>query len=162
MPSPRSVGFLCMAFQSNFLLVYIKQNTSVHLIFNDVICKHPSPPTMLPPVTCQALTLCSPVPPPPFPLHPLPHHVGSQGRAGGQSCQSNLRRHAATPQTPITTQQGRGLATAWQPHGPIRVHNNRDQRMPRKVKVVSCVHLCVRTYTRSNVTQSQANTYLQV
>lgn len=44
MPSPRSVGFLCMAFQSNFLLVYIKQHTSVHLIFNDVICKHPSPP----------------------------------------------------------------------------------------------------------------------
>ena len=84
----------------------------------------------------------------PIPLHPLPCHVGSRGRAGGQTCQSKHRRHAATPQTPITTQQGRGLATAWQPHGPIRVHNNRDQRRPRKVRdavfecVCLCMHLC--------------------
>ncbi|CAF93995.1 unnamed protein product [Tetraodon nigroviridis] len=63
---------------------------------------------------------------------PPPHHDGSQGRAGGQICHSQHRCHAAIPQTPITTQQGRGLATAWQPHGPITVHNKRDQRMPKK------------------------------
>lgn len=72
------------------------------------------------------------------PLHPLPRHVGRQGRAGGQTCQSKYHRHAAAPQTPITTQQGRGLATAWQPHGPIRVHNNGDQRRPRKVNEAVC------------------------
>lgn len=153
MPLPCVLWFLCMAFQSNFHFVYgIKQHTSVDLIFNDVICTPPHHHSVSP---CDM----SSAPPP---LHPFLHHVGSQGRAGGQSCQSNLRRHAATPQTPITTQQGRGLATAWQPHGPIRVHNNRDQRMPRKVKVVSFVHVCACTYSRSRVIQSQASTYRQV
>lgn len=74
-------------------------------------------------------------------LHPLPRHAGSKGRAGGQARQSKNHRQAASPQTPITTQQGRGLATAWQPHGPIRVHNNREQRMPRKVNEAMCVYV---------------------
>lgn len=78
------------------------------------------------------------VPPPPFLLAPVRTMLAARGRAGGQTRQSKHCRHAAIPQTPITTQQGRGLATAWQPHGPIRVHNNRDQRRPKK-----CVSVCV-------------------
>lgn len=86
----RVMCFLWATFQSR--LHFVRQ--TYFSAANDVICK---PPTTLPPVTCRALTLCSPVPPPLFPLRPLPHRVGSQGRAGGQTCQSNLRRHAATP-----------------------------------------------------------------
>lgn len=94
-----------------------------------------------------------------LPPRPLPHHVGSQGRAGGQTCQSKHRRHAAIPQTPITTQQGRGLATAWQPHGPIRVHNNRDRRRPRKV----CLCVCARVrWNRVQVIQNRASACLRV
>lgn len=109
-------------------------------------CHHPSPvesalclaiiyfnEAPLPHMTSWVFTPCKPYATSSLPPHPLPHHVGSQGRAGGQTCHSQHRCHAAIPQTPITTQQGRGLATAWQPHGPIRVHNNRDQRKPRKV-----------------------------
>lgn len=86
---------------------------------------------------------CATSSPPPAPVHTT---LAARGRAGGQTCQSQRRRHAAIPQTPITTQQGRGLATAWQPHGPIREHNNRDQRRPKKKEwLILCV--CVRACT---------------
>lgn len=99
-------------------------------------------------VTHRALTPCQPVPPPPL-LFTL-FHAMLAGRAGGQTCQSKYHRHAAAPQTPITTQQGRGLATAWQPHGPIRVHNNGDQRRPRKVNEAVCPQCaCVRVFELS-------------
>ena len=116
---------------------------------------HRSPSLIIHPpcVTSRAFTPCQPRATSSLPPRPLPHHVGSQGRAGGQTCQSKHRRHAAIPQTPITTQQGRGLATAWQPHGPIRVHNNRDQRRPRKVSESVCVCSRVHVWVRRNHVQ---------
>lgn len=73
-----------------------------------------------------------------LPHRPLPHHVGSQVRAGGQTCQSKHRRHAAIPQTPITTagaRPGNRMATTWSNQGT-------QQQGPEKAKKSKCVCVC--------------------